>query len=121
MKTLKLNLTMKEKLNNIIFHTKTKDQFIEETLSSLSGLLDDVFTGNDENKIKKEFPPDIQIEDIGIQLRNVSLLMESKEFITPSIEVSIDLILEKMEYEIGTYTLIFDENGEQVDEVLNIN
>lgn len=112
---------VKEKIESIIFQNKTKDQLIEETLSSLSALLGDAFTGDDVNKLKNEFPDNITIEDIGIQLRSVLVYIESKVFTCPSIEVSIDLILEKNEYEIGTYSLIFDETCEQIDEILIIN
>jgi hypothetical protein len=74
-----------EKIESIIFQNKTKDQLIENTLSSLSGLLADVFNGDDV------------------------------------VEISIDLIQEKTQYEIGTYSLIFDENCEQIDEILVMN
>lgn len=112
---------MKEKIESLVFQKKTKDQLIEDTLASLSGLLADVFTGDDVNQLKKELPEGIQIEDIGVQLKATSIYLDSREFNVPCIEVAIDLIVEKTQYEIGTYSLIFDENLEQVDEVLNIN
>ena len=105
----------------LIFQNKTKDQLIEETLSSLSALLGDAFTGDDVNQLKNEFPDNAKIEDIGVQLKSVLIYIESKDFACPSIEVSIDLVLEKTEYEIGTYSLIFDETCEQIDEILIIN
>ena len=49
------------------------------------------------------------------------MYLESKEFETPAIEVSIKLIIDKQDYELGTYSLIFDENFEQIDEVLNLD
>ncbi len=112
---------IKEKIESLVFQQKTKDQFIEDTLASLSGLLADVYTGDDVNQLKKEFPDGIQIEDIGVQLKAVIVYLNSKEFEVPCIEIAIDLILEKTQYEIGSYSLIFDENLEQVDEILNIN
>ena len=119
----KLNplILMIEKLESIIFQNKTKDQLIEETLTSLSGLLANIFTGDDLNELKKEFPDGIKIEDIGIQLRDVALYLSSKEFEVPCIEVAIDLIHEKQEFEIGTYSLIFNEDDEQIDEILDLN
>lgn len=112
---------IKEKIENIVFKNRTKDQLIEDTLASLSGLLADVFTGDDVNSLKKEFPEGIQIEDIGIQLKATAIYLDNKEFPVPCIEIAIDLVQEKTEYEIGTYSLIFDENCEQTDEILNIN
>ena len=110
-----------EQIEGLIFKTKTKDQLIEGTLTSLSGLLADLLTGDDVNGLKKEFPEGIQIEDIGIQLKNVAIYLNSKEFEVPCIEVAIDLVQEKTQYEIGTYSLIFDEKCEQIDEVLILN
>ena len=110
-----------KQIENFIFKNKSKDQLIEDTLTSLSGLLEDVFTGKDLNELKKEFPDSINIEDIGIQLKNVAIYLNSKEFNVPCIEVAIDLLQEKNQDEIGTYSLIFDENCIQIDEVLNLN
>lgn len=112
---------MKEKIESLVFRKKSKDQLIEDTLASLSGLLADVFTGDDVNQLKKELPEGIQIEDIGVQLKATSVYLDSREFDVPCIEVAIDLIVEKTQYEIGTYSLIFNEDLEQVDEILNIN
>ncbi len=110
----------KETIESLVFQNKTKDQLIEDTLTSLSALLADIFTGNDVNELKSEFPEKIQIEDIGVELHHVAIYMENKEFETPCIEVAINMVFEKQEYELGTYALIFDEKGEQVDEILNL-
>ncbi len=110
----------KETIESLVFQNKTKDQLIEETLTSLSALLADIFTGKDENELKSEFPEKIQIEDIGVQLHHVAIYIDNKEFETPCVEVAINLIIEKEEYELGTYALIFNEKGEQIDEVLNL-
>ena len=110
-----------EKIESIIFQNKTKDQLIENTLSSLSGLLADVFNGDDVNQLKNEFPENTQFEDVGIQLKAVAIYLNSKEFEVPCVEISIDLVQEKTQYEIGTYSLIFDEKCEQIDEILIMN
>jgi len=112
---------MLEKVESIVFQAKTKDQLIEETLTSLSGLLADAFTGDDVNEIRKILPDKIQVEDIGIKLRNVSVHLDSIDFPTPCIEVTIVMILEIKEFEIGEYSIIYDEKGEQLDEILIIN
>lgn len=111
---------IKEKIEALIFKQKSKDQLIEDTLTSLSGLLADAFTGDDVNQLKKELPQGIQIENIGVQLKEVSIYLESKNFPVPCIEVAIDLVLENIESEIGTYSLIYDVNCEQIEEVLNL-
>lgn len=110
----------KETIESLVFQNKTKDQLIEETLTSLSALLADIFTGDDVNELKSEFPEKIQIEDIGVQLHHAAIYLDNKDFKTPCIEISINLVLEKQDYEMGTYALIFDEKGEQIDEVLNL-
>ena len=110
----------KETIESLVFQNKTKDQLIEETLTSLSALLADVFAGEDVNELKPEFPEKIQIEDIGVELNHVAVYVESKELETPCVEVAINMIFERQEYELGTYALIFDEKGEQIDEILNL-
>lgn len=112
---------IKNRIEDLVFQNRTKDQLIEDTLASLSGLLADVFTGDDVNELKKEFPEGIQIEDIGIQLKATAIYLDSKEFEVPCIEIAIDLVQEKTQYEIGTYSLVFDENCEQIDEILNLD
>ena len=112
---------IQEKIETLVFKDKSKDQLIEETLTSLSGILADAFTGDDVNEIRKILPEKIQVEDIGVKLKNVSLHLDSIEYSTPSVEVSIVMILEVKEFEIGVYSIIFDESGEQVDEILIIN
>ena len=110
-----------KQIEELIFKSKSKDQLIEHTINSLSGLLDDTYNGDDVNKLKKEFPEGINAEDISIQLNAAAIYLESKEFSTPCIEIAIDIIHEKSKYEIGIYSLIFDETCEQIDEVLEIN
>ena len=110
-----------QQIENIIFQNKTKDQLIEDTLASLSGLLSDVFTGDDVNELKKELPEGIKLEDISIQLKHTAIYLDSKDFPIPSIEIAIDIVQEKTKYEIGMYSLIFDENCEQIDEVFIYN
>ena len=46
---------------------------------------------------------------------------DNKEFEVPCIEIAIDIVHEKSQYEIGTYSLIFDFACVQIDEVLVIN
>ncbi|HAN19837.1 MAG: hypothetical protein A2X13_12710 [Bacteroidetes bacterium GWC2_33_15] len=111
----------KRTIENLIFKNKSKDQLIEDTLTSLSALLADVFTGDDVNELKSEFPENLKLKDIGIELLHVALYLENKEFETPSIEISIKMVIEKQEYELGIYSLIFNENGDQIDEILDLN
>jgi hypothetical protein len=110
-----------KQIEELVFKNISKDQLIENTINSLSGLLADIFTSEDVNELKKEFPEGIKIEDISIQLKAVAIYLENKEFTTPCIEIAIDLVQEKTGYEIGTYSLIFDETCEQIDEILEIN
>lgn len=112
---------IKNKIEDIIFQNRTKDLLIEDTLASLSGLLADVFTGEDVNDLKSEFPEGIRIEDIGIQLKATAIYLDSKEFEVPCIEIAIDLVHEIDQLEIGTYSLIFNEECEQIDEILNLD
>ena len=110
-----------KQIEELVFKNKSKDQLIEITMNSLSGLLADIYTGEDLNQLKKEFPEGIKVEEISVQLKAAVIYLESKEFVAPCIEIAIDLIHEKTQYEIGTYSIIFDETCEQIDEVLEIN
>lgn len=109
-----------EKIESILFQNRSKDQLIEDTITNLSGLLADTFTGEDVNQLKKEFPEKTQVEDIGIQLQSVALYLNHKEFDVPCIEVCIEIIHERLKVEIGSYSLIFNAECEQVDEILNL-
>ncbi|PLX22537.1 MAG: hypothetical protein C0597_02345 [Marinilabiliales bacterium] len=112
---------MQKEIESLLFQKKTKDQLIEETLTSLSGLLADAYTGEDVNELRKMLPEKIQVEDIGVKLKNVSLYLDSIDFPVPSIEVSIVMMLEIKEFEIGVYSIIYDTQGEQIDEILIID
>ncbi|MGC9373766.1 MAG: hypothetical protein ACP5DQ_01850 [Bacteroidales bacterium] len=111
----------KEKIEKLFFQHKTKDHLIEETLTSLSALIGNALAGEDVNKIKPLLPPQLQPEDIGVKLKTVCIHIENNEHQTPCAEVCIDLIVERTEQELGTYSLYYDEQGEQIDEVLNLN
>ncbi|MBI9052942.1 MAG: hypothetical protein JEY96_03945 [Bacteroidales bacterium] len=111
---------LQDKIESLIFQNKTKDQLIEETITSLNGLLTDIFTGDDINELKKEFPEGVQLEDISIQLEAVAIYVNSKEFDVPCVEFLIDLIQEKTQLELGSYSVIYDEKSVQVDEILNL-
>lgn len=112
---------IKDKIESLIFKNKTKDQLIEDTIASLNGLLTDIFTGDDVNSLRKELPADIDIADISIQLKHTAIYLDSNDFPVPCIEIAINIIQEKTKYEIGMYSLIFDENCEQIDEVFIYN
>lgn len=114
-------MNLEEKLEHLVFQNKTKDQLIQQTITALSGLLADVCTGDDVNELKKEFPADIKIEDIGIQLKAVSIHLNNKEFEVPCIEVAIEMIQETTQFDIGYYSVIYNEENEQVDEILSLN
>ncbi len=109
-----------EKIESILFQNKTKDQLIEDTIASLSGLLADTFTGDDANALKNEFPEKTQLENIGIQLKSVAFFVNHKELEVPCIEVCIELVHEDLKIEIGSYSIIFNAECEQVDEILNL-
>ena len=109
-----------EKIESILFQNKTKDQLIEDTIASLSGLLADTFTGDDANALKNEFPEKTQLENIGIQLKSVAFFVNHKELEVPCIEVCIELVHEGLKIEIGSYSIIFNAECEQVDEILNL-
>ncbi|MDK2978046.1 MAG: hypothetical protein PWP52_760 [Bacteroidales bacterium] len=110
----------KEKIEKLFFQHKTKDQLIEEALTSLSALIGNALAGDDVNKIKPLLPPKLQPEDIGVKLKTVCIHLENNEHETPCAEVCIDLIIERTEQELGTYSLYYNEQSEQIDEELNL-
>ncbi len=111
---------LKEKIENLFFQNKTKDQLIEGALTSLSGLIGNALAGDDTNQIKPYLPPKLQPEDIGVKLKTVCIHLQNNEYQTPCAEVCIDLIIERTEQELGAYSLFYNEKGEQIDEVLNL-
>lgn len=113
-------MNLEEKVSHIVFQGKTKDTLIQETINNLSGLLQDAFTGDDVNQLKKEFPADMKLELIGIQLSAVSVHLNHIEVDVPCVEVKIDMVQEVTQIEIGSYSVYYNEEGEQLDEVLSL-
>lgn len=113
-------MNLEEKVSQIVFQGKSKDTLIQQTITNLSGLLEDIFTGDDVNQLKKEFPADMKVELIGIQLSAVSVHLNHIEIEVPCVEIRIDMVQEETQVEIGSYSVYYNEDGEQIDEVLSL-
>lgn len=110
-----------EAIESIVFSHKSKDELINETVGSLNGLLNETFSGKDLGNLKHEFPEDTHLEDLKVKLDNVIIYIESIKSPGLSIEIILDIFLNKMNYEVGTYSHIFNEDGDLIDELLVIN
>ena len=110
-----------EAIENIVFSQKSKSDLIDETMGSLNGLLNSTFTVNDFGNLKKEFPANTHLEDLKIKLDNVVIYIESINSTGLSIEVILDILINQQNFELGTFSHIFNETGELIDEILVLN
>ena len=110
-----------EVIEKLVFAQKSKTELIDETIISLQALLHSTFTEVDTLTLKKEFPKNTYPKDLRIRLHNVIIHIESLYSPELSIEVILDIFLKKHNSELGTYSYIFNEQGDFIDELLVMN
>lgn len=110
-----------EAIESLVFTQKSKAELIDETILSLQGVLYDAFSKKDVQNLKHEFPTNTSPDDLRIKLDNVIIYIESLNNSGLSVEVILDIILNQNNSELGTYSHIFNENGDLIDEFLVIN
>lgn len=110
-----------EVIEKLVFAQKSKTELIDETIISLQALLHKTFTESNKQNLKKDFPVNIQADDLKIKLDNVVINIESFKSTQLTIEVILDIFLYKPNYELGTYSHIFNEKGDLIDELLVMN
>ena len=108
-------------IENLVFAQKSKTELIDETIISLQGLLYETFTKKNKQNLKSEFPENTQADDLRIKLDNVVIYIESLNSPSLSIEVILDIFLNQTNSELGTFSHIFNENGDLIDELLVMN
>jgi len=108
-------------LENLIFAQKSKTELIDETILSLQCLLHETFSEKGKPEIKQEFPKNMSPDDLRIKLGNVVVYIESLNKPGLSIEVILDIFMSSTNFELGTYSHIFNAEGNLVDEMLVIN
>jgi len=108
-------------IEKLVFAQKSKTELIDETIISLQALLHKTFAEENKQSLKKEFPENTQPDDLKIKLDKVVIYIESFKTTQLSIEVILDIFLRKPKYELGTYSHIFNENGDFMDELLVMN
>jgi len=111
----------REAIESLVFAQTSKTELIDETIISLQGLLYETFSKKDKNDLRSEFPMNTQPDDLKIKLDNVIVYFESLRKPELSIEVILDIFINKTNAELGTYSHIFNENGDLIDELLVIN
>lgn len=110
-----------EVIEKLVFAQKSKTELIDETIISLQALLHKMFMEEGKQNLKKDFPVNIHADDLKIKLDNVVINIESFKSTQLTIEVILDIFLYKPNYELGTYSHIFDEKGDLIDELLIMN
>ncbi len=108
-------------LENLIFAQKSKTELIDETILSLQCLLHETFSNKGKPELKKEFPQNTYPDDLRIKLDNVVVYIESLNTPGLSIEIILDIFIKNTNFELGTYSNIFNEEGNLIDEILVIN
>jgi hypothetical protein len=111
----------KEAIESLVFTQKSKNELIVETMGSLQDLLNGTFSDKDNGNLKMEFPENTHLEDLSIKLDNVVIYIEGLTSPGLSIEVILDIFLRQNNFELGTYSHIFNEDGNLIDELLVIN
>lgn len=107
-------------IENLVFAQKSKTELIDETVISLQGLLFETFSKKNDQFIN-EFPQNTSPDDLRIKLDNVIVYIESMQTQKLSIEVILDIFLNNTNSELGTYSHIFNEKGDLIDEMLVMN
>ncbi|MDA3954707.1 MAG: hypothetical protein PF485_13745 [Bacteroidales bacterium] len=110
-----------EVIEKLVFAQKSKTELIDETIISLQALLHKTFIEEDSRILKKEFPKNTHPKDLRIKLDNVIIHIESLYSPELSIEVILDIFLKKHNSELGTYSYIFNEKGDFIDDLLVMN
>ena len=118
---LKLKFMEKDTIETLIFTKKSKAELIDETIISLQCLLHETFSEKSKENFKNVFPENTYPDDLRIKLDNVVIYIESLNSPGLSIEVILDIFLTKTNFELGTYSHIFNEEGNLIDELLVIN
>ena len=111
----------KEAIETLVFAQKSKTELIDETIISLQSLLYESFSNRGQQNLKNEFPTNTHPDDLRIKLDNVVIYIESLNSPGLSIEVILDIFLRQNNFELGTYSHIFNEDGNLIDELLVIN
>lgn len=111
----------KEAIESLVFVQKSKLELIDETIISLQSLLYETFSNKGERKLKNEFPTNTHPDDLRIKVDNVIIYFESLHSPGLSIEVILDIFLKQSNSELGTYSHIFNEDGNLIDKLLIIN
>ena len=111
----------KEAIESMVFTQKSKNELIDETIISLQGLMYETFSNKGNRSLKNEFPENTHPDDLRIKLDNVVIYIESLNSPGLSIEVILDIFLRQNNFELGTYSHIFNEDGNLIDELLVIN
>lgn len=111
----------RDMIESLVFSQKTKTELIDETIISLQGLLYETFTKKSKQNLIHEFPENTCPDDLRIKLDNVIVYIESLQTQKLSIEVILDIFLNQNNSELGTYSHIFNEEGDLIDELLVLN
>ena len=111
----------REAIESLIFAHKSKTELIDETIISLQCLLHETFSTKGKRILINEFPENTSPEDLRIKLDNVVVYIESLHSPGLSIEVILDIFMNNSNSELGTYSHIFNENGDLIDEMLVMN
>ena len=68
------------------------------------------------SELKEELPEGTDLESFIVYNKSVSILVEHKTIQSPSIEICLDLKLDKFPFSIGCYRLIIDKEDHFIDE-----
>ncbi len=110
-----------EVIEKLVFSQKSKTELIDETIISLQALLHKMFMEEGKQDLKKEFPKNTHPNDLRIKLDNVIIYIESLGSQGLSVEVILDIFLKQHNSELGTYSHVFNEKGDVIDEFLVMN
>ena len=111
----------KNAIDSFIFTRKSKTELIDETIISLQCLLHQTFSDKGKPELKNEFPKNTSASDLRIKLDNVIVYIQSMNSPDLSVEVILDIFIHKTNFELGTYSHIFNKDGELIDELFVIN
>lgn len=115
---------MKENIERSVFKDKSKSELIKETFQSFEKLVLRIYTDfEDEEMLNLRTEIAVKKEDVGCFHKSTILYFDSHIFSSYSVEVKLGINIKNIgiEKEIGYYALVWDRDGNLIEEFFVLN
>lgn len=115
---------MNENIERIVFKNKSKSELIKEAFQNFEKLVSRIYTDfEDEEMINLRTEIEVKKEDVGCFHKSTILYFDSHLFSSYSVEVKLGINIKNVgiEKEIGYYALVWDRDGNLIEEFFVLN